>query len=103
MVAGAGGPSAGTPGWRASLIRNAAATTTHAATAIHNTNRATGSMNGRRAALPNVNVATLYMPRGKTTLHSVGSYVSGQCYRTCRHRPSTTSSGIHQVPNAHRA
>ncbi len=30
-------------------------------------------MNLRWATLPNDSVATLYMPRGKTTLHSVGS------------------------------
>ncbi len=30
-------------------------------------------MNARWAALPKVSVATLYLPRGKTTLHRVGS------------------------------
>jgi hypothetical protein len=36
-------------------------------------NRLSGAMNARRVTLPNVSVATLYMPSGKTTLHSVGS------------------------------
>jgi hypothetical protein len=36
-------------------------------------NRLMGSMKLRWATLPNDNVATLYMPRGKTTLHRVGS------------------------------
>ena len=52
---------------------NAAATATHAATATQSMNRLRGSINARWAALPNDSVATLYMPRVKTTLQSVGS------------------------------
>ena len=41
--------------------------------ATQSMNRLRGSMNARWATLPNDSVATLYMPRGKTTLQSVGS------------------------------
>jgi hypothetical protein len=40
--------------------------------------RATGAMKARRVIWPEVEVAALYMPSGKTTLHSPDSYVSGQ-------------------------
>ena len=53
---------------------NAAASATHAATATQSLNRLSGSMNVRWATLPNVSVATLYIPSGKTTLHSGVSY-----------------------------
>ena len=51
----------------------ATATATQAATATQSRNRPSGSMKLRWATLPNDNVATLYMPSGKTTLQSVGS------------------------------
>ncbi len=70
---GAGDPDAGSFGRRASRARKAAATSAHAATATQSMNRASGSMNARWAAFPKASVATLYMPRGNTTLHRVGS------------------------------
>ena len=69
----ADGPGAGSPRWRVSRATNAMATATHAAMATQSMNRLSGSMNVSRAALPNTSVATLYIPSGKTTLHSVGS------------------------------
>ena len=69
----AGAPAAEAPGPRASRYKKAAATATQAATDTQNMNRASGSMKLRLATLPNDSVATLYMPSGKTTLHSVGS------------------------------
>jgi hypothetical protein len=56
-----------------SRARNSAATATHAATATQSMNRLSGSMKARWATWPNVSVATLYMPSGKTTLHKAGS------------------------------
>jgi len=73
LAEAAGAPDAGSPGRRASRARNATATIAQAATATQSMNRLRGSMNLRWATLPNDSVATLYMPRGKTTLHSVGS------------------------------
>jgi len=58
---------------RARGVRNAAATRIQAATATQIMTRASGAMKEMPAAWPNVSVATLYMPSGKTTLHSVGS------------------------------
>ena len=66
----AGVPAPEAAGPRASRYRNAAATATQAATDTQNMNLASGSMKLSPATLPKDSVATLYMPSGKTTLHS---------------------------------
>jgi hypothetical protein len=50
-----------------------AVTASQAARATQNMKRLSGSMKVSPVARPNIKVATLYMPSGKTTLHSVGS------------------------------
>src|SRR5215470_2668132 len=70
------GEVAGVRGWaglRASRASPAAATSSQAATATQSTARLQGSMKPIPAALPNDKVATLYIPIGKTTVHSAGS------------------------------
>jgi len=73
LAEAAGAPDVGSPDRRASRARNATATIAQAATATQSMNRLRDSMNPRWAALPKDKVATLYTPRGKTTLQSAGS------------------------------
>src|SRR5262252_1973130 len=49
-------------------------------------------------ALANINVATVYIPNGKTSDQYCGSYVIGTRSTTCLQKPTMTNSGIHQVP-----
>src|SRR6516165_5327999 len=51
-------------------------------------------------ALANINVATVYIPNGKTSDQYCGSYVIGTRSITCLQKPTITNSGIHQVPVA---
>jgi hypothetical protein len=58
---------------RVSLMMKAMATNIHTTTATQIMNRLSGPMKLRPATFPNDRVATLYMPKGKTMLHRVGS------------------------------
>src|SRR5215472_3178311 len=58
------------------------------------------SRNRIPVAFANVNVATVYIPNGKTRDQYWGSYVIGTRSTTCLQKPTMTNSGIHQVPVA---
>src|ERR1700730_14055082 len=58
------------------------------------------SRKGIPVAFANINVATVYIPSGKTSDQYCGSEVAGTRATTCPQKPKMTNSGIHHVPVA---